>query len=228
MVSPKAFGFKRDLDISEFMGFSLIEDFSIHFGLGYLLYEVAYELMDRHPAPPASIESVAFHFAVELARHSEEVELGEPPAHQLANIAPCLRLLCRKWAKGSCNFANCTFAHGEHELRGVERGSKRFDGKERMNDSDVASDTTKSDEGQSRYSDGLEECCGQLMLLHVQAAAMAARDQREESETPLDLWSREFDLKADMPMKATDGMALRYASLSGFQELRVVLRSHSR
>ncbi|CAJ1327140.1 unnamed protein product [Effrenium voratum] len=45
----------------------------IHFGLGYLLYEVAYELMDRHPA-------------VELARHSEEVELGEPPAHQLANI----------------------------------------------------------------------------------------------------------------------------------------------
>eukprot|EP00437_Effrenium_voratum_P042681 CAMPEP_0181474994 /NCGR_PEP_ID=MMETSP1110-20121109/40950_1 /TAXON_ID=174948 /ORGANISM="Symbiodinium sp., Strain CCMP421" /LENGTH=185 /DNA_ID=CAMNT_0023600207 /DNA_START=28 /DNA_END=585 /DNA_ORIENTATION=+ len=110
-------------------------------------------------------------------------------------------MLCRKWAKGSCNFANCTFAHGEHELRGVERGSKRFDGKERMNDSDVASDTTKSDEGQSRYSDGLEECCGQLMLLHVQAAAMAARDQREESETPLDLWSREFDLKADMPMK---------------------------
>lgn len=25
--------------------------------------------------------------------------------------------------QGSCNFANCTFAHGEHELRGVSRGS---------------------------------------------------------------------------------------------------------
>ena len=30
--------------------------------------------------------------------------------------------------QGSCNFANCTFAHGEHELRGVSRGStNKFD-----------------------------------------------------------------------------------------------------
>ena len=65
------------------------------------------------------------------------------------------------------------------------------------------------------------------MLLHVQAAAMAARDQREESETPLDLWSREFDLKADMPMKAWAECRKHFQSVLSVSKSEVLPFGHS-